>query len=258
MKQNKSTYFENLKSCILDATQKKSALTQIVSLVHRKSLEHPFKRWREQAQLPKMIQTQKENGPKARLLRKQEQVLQNLFTIASKKCGFTLKDIFTTVSKGEERVERLQLQSLYQINSHSMQDDNYLKPRVLQRWKIWVKYRKAMRYWLKYCENFINCQQTSDKEDKFKAFQKWKNYFQHREDKFNTRPLREIQNYSIITNKVVAETKEQVDEKFDAITELSNQNMALVDNTISGQKLSLSIMSDNYKAATKSCFQTWV
>jgi hypothetical protein len=29
-------------------------------------------------------------------------------------------------------------------------------PGCFDRWRLWVKYRKAMGFWLKYCNNFVS------------------------------------------------------------------------------------------------------
>ena len=55
----------------------------------------------------------------------------------------------------------------------------------------------------------------------------------------------DIQDIAISTNNYVNNAIKELDTQESAIQELNAQNKILVDNTISGQKLALSICSDN-------------
>lgn len=49
-------------------------------------------------------------------------------------------------------------------------EELYLLPKTLDRWKKWVHYRKAFRYWL----NHLNRQLDLRASAKYQAFRQWK------------------------------------------------------------------------------------
>ena len=79
----------------------------------------------------------------------------------------------------------------------------------------------------------------------FRAFNKWKYHFTDRDIKLDQYAYNDIQDIAISTNNYVNNAIKELDTQESAIQELNAQNKILVDNTISGQKLALSICSDN-------------
>lgn len=51
--------------------------------------------------------------------------------------------------------------------------EDYLKPKMFDRWRRWVKFRKIVRHWLAFLTN----RQQLGKADLSYCFNKWKHYF---------------------------------------------------------------------------------
>jgi hypothetical protein len=45
------------------------------------------------------------------------------------------------------------LRAVARIKHNTLKDDKYLKPKMFDRWKMWVKIRKLVRYILQNTEN---------------------------------------------------------------------------------------------------------
>lgn len=125
---------------------------------------------------------------------------------------------------------------------------------MIKQWKQFVKYRKLYRFWLNFCENRVKSEKSCAIA---RVFDKWKYSFREKEDFLAIRPYKQVQEIFIITKKIIDETKDDIQYQTSTIQELQNQNQVLIDNTISGQKLGLSICSDNFKAKKESVFHHW-
>lgn len=160
--------------------------------------------------------------------------------------GAEEREVCRALSDGELRQQTLMTKATIAL----MGDQT--KIQTFNKWKVWVKTKKMWRYHLDYCEKRIEqiyqvdgyserYQPNFNKETLSQAFKKWKMAFSVQEEKLQSRPYIELQDRCIYTNKAIHETKEELLAQEDAIKELNNQNRVLVDNTISGQKLALSI-----------------
>ena len=56
--------------------------------------------------------------------------------------------------------------------------DDYLKPKMFDRWRQYVKMRKIVKHWL----DFLTNRQQHQKADLSYAFNKWKHHFSDKED----------------------------------------------------------------------------
>lgn len=213
-------------------------------------------RWRQQNELDKFINHQSEEGPKRMQLKSNEQNLHNLVDSAIIKGGYTPQELNEVLHRGEDKIDSYQLRAVTQLIKAWDKTDDYLVPHVFHQWKKWTKMKKLIKYWINYWERRIN---SSNPEAPllFRAFNKWKYHFTDRDIKLDQYAYNDIQDIAISTNNYVNNAIKELDTQESAIQELNAQNKILVDNTISGQKLALTICSDNWKKKVASSFQKW-
>ena len=60
--------------------------------------------------------------------------------------SYTQNEIDRAVQKADDRSKELMSRAIARINHNSVKDDKYLKPKMFDRWKMWVKIRKLVRY----------------------------------------------------------------------------------------------------------------
>ena len=60
--------------------------------------------------------------------------------------SYTQNEIDRAVQKADDRSKELMSRAIARIKHNSVKDDKYLKPKMFDRWKMWVKIRKLVRY----------------------------------------------------------------------------------------------------------------
>lgn len=60
--------------------------------------------------------------------------------------SYTQNEIDRAVQKADDRSKELMSRAVARIKHNSVKDDKYLKPKMFDRWKMWVKIRKLVRY----------------------------------------------------------------------------------------------------------------
>lgn len=83
--------------------------------------------------------------------------------------GYNKKEIQEAINKGKENLNNLMLKSVRRMQHFNQ--DLFVKPKAFDRWRMFVYYRKAFRYWL----NWTNSRGEYCKGDLAMAFNKWKN-----------------------------------------------------------------------------------
>jgi predicted RNase H-like nuclease (RuvC/YqgF family) len=145
------------------------------------------------------------------------------------------------------------MHAINQINSCRLKNDDHLKSKYLKRWKFFLKLKKLYEYHLTSTQNKLSPKLSP----LFQAFKKWKSHFSSKEDYLHRSAFCEVQEYYIATKSVISEVKNDLEAQKEAIEELDTQNHVLIDNTISGQKLGLSIIKDNCNATKEKAFHQW-
>jgi len=121
--------------------------------------------------------------------------------------------------------------------------DDYLKPKMFDRWRAWVKMRKIVKHWLGYLSN----RQQHRKADLSFCFLKWKHFFADKQNHLQRRTRAQLKNRACQAAKrleVLADTTQQ-DE--DLINHISDQNEELFVNYRKSQRLALALGRDNLK-----------
>ena len=60
--------------------------------------------------------------------------------------SYTQNEIDRAVQKADDRSKELMSRAIARIKHNSVKDDKYLKPKMFDRWKMWVKIRKLVRF----------------------------------------------------------------------------------------------------------------
>jgi hypothetical protein len=144
------SYFDQIVLNTYAIVTRKETLTRTFKNIHQKSLLKNFTKWVNYTKLESIVTEELEGGVKKLEYLDYEQDLNNLVTFACKTGGYRENDVYEVINDGEDRVDMLQMRSIYVINSISKKSDEYLKPMVLQRWKQWVRMRKLFKHWLNY------------------------------------------------------------------------------------------------------------
>lgn len=84
--------------------------------------------------------------------------------------AYTPKEIEQAVETSQNQINEHLARSISRMKHYTQQDDLYLKPKMFDRWKYFVKMRKLMRYILRNVENKLQ----PVKADLSIAFNRWK------------------------------------------------------------------------------------
>lgn len=145
------------------------------------------------------------------------------------------------------------MHAINQINSFRLKNDDYLKSKYIKKWKLFLNLKKLFKYHLTSTHNRL----SPTLSPLFQAFRKWKSHFISKSASLHSSPLPELQEYFIATKTLISEVKNDIEDQQEATEELDTQNKILIENTISGQKLGLSIVKDNCDSATEKAFHQW-
>jgi len=84
--------------------------------------------------------------------------------------GYTKLQIQQAYEYATQKTTTLLSRSVARIKHYTEKDDIYLKPKMFDRWRFYVKMRKLVRYLLRSMENKL----TPVKSDLEVAFRRWK------------------------------------------------------------------------------------
>ena len=86
--------------------------------------------------------------------------------------GFTDYQVDDVTQRAQQKSNELLARSIARIK-HWNGTDDYLKPKMFDRWRRFVKFRKIVRHWL----DFMTNRQQHGKADMGHAFNKWKFFY---------------------------------------------------------------------------------
>ena len=140
-----------------------------------KQVRECFNRWKRQAQYQTTVIEVNEIGPVVEQVLDKQMDVANLRNLMKDEAftGVQVEDItHSSQDKGLELISRA-------IGrwKHWNGTDDYLKPKMFDRWKQFVKMRRIVKHWL----NFIENRQQHQKSDLSHSFFKWKHFFADKE-----------------------------------------------------------------------------
>ena len=110
-----------------------------------------FNKWKEQAAYAQTVINVNEIGPIAeQVLDKQLQV-HNLRKLMKDE-GFTNYQVEDVTNRADARSNELLARSIARMK-HWNGTDDYLKPKMFDRWRRFVKFRKIVKHWLEFLTN---------------------------------------------------------------------------------------------------------
>ena len=86
--------------------------------------------------------------------------------------------------------------------------DDYLKPKMFDRWRQFVKFRKIVKHWL----DFLTNRQQAHKADLSYCFNKWKFHFPDKQNHLQKKTRAELMKRAVLAAKrlqVLAEGTQQ-------------------------------------------------
>ena len=135
-----------------------------------------FMRWKKKALFAQTVIEVNEIGPVVEeVLEKQLDVanLKNLMTSE----GFTPNQIEDVAFKASKKSLELISRSIGRWK-HWNRTDDYLKPKMFDRWRRFIQFRKIVKHWL----DFITNRQQHQKADMSYCFNKWKFFFNDKQN----------------------------------------------------------------------------
>ena len=111
-----------------------------------------------------------------------EEVLDKQMDVANLKNlmadeGFTNYQVQDVTDNAEKKANELLARSVARWK-HWNGTDDYLKPKMFDRWRQYIKMRKIVRHWL----DFLTNRQQHEKADLSYCFNKWKHHFSDKQN----------------------------------------------------------------------------
>lgn len=118
----------------------------------------------------------------------------------------------------------------------------YLLPWCIDKWRRYVKERKAFKYWLDYLENWNNVERSKTR----KAFEKWANAIHGHKSTLRGWQYPWLQTNDYYNRRNTRDQTEHMEGKQDHIDDLKRQRTFLIQKVISAQRLALSRCNDSH------------
>ena len=154
-----------------------------------------FNRWKKQAVFAQTVIEVNEIGPVV------EEVLQSRLDVTNLKNlmtqeGFTSHQIDDVAHKADQKSLELIARSIGRWKTWNGTDD-YLKPKVFDRWRRFVHYRKIVKHWL----DFMSNRQQHGKADLSFCFLKWKHFFADKQNLLQRRTYAQLKTRAVLAAK---------------------------------------------------------
>ena len=121
--------------------------------------------------------------------------------------GFTDYQIEDVAQNADKRGLELLRKSVARWR-HCNGSDDYLKPKMFDRWRRWIKMRKIVRHWL----DFLTNRQEHKKADMSYCFNKWKHHFADKQNNLQKKTRAQLMQRAVLAAKrleVLAESNQQ-------------------------------------------------
>ena len=96
--------------------------------------------------------------------------------------------------------------------------DDYLKPKMFDRWRKWIKMRKIVKHWL----DFLTNRQQHKQADLSHAFLKWKHFFADKQSHLQKHTLAQLKKRGVLAAKrldVLADATQQDEDLIEHISD---------------------------------------
>ena len=113
-----------------------------------------IKQWREETDRLEVLRFHLQEGPTAVEVHKTRQQLNALKSLCLIE-GISPEKVHKIIA----RCDRVYSEGVMRVISRLLcygSSDLRVIPGCFDRWRQWIKFRKAMGYWLKYCNNFVS------------------------------------------------------------------------------------------------------
>lgn len=121
----------------------------------------------------------------------------------------------------------------------------HLLPWCIDKWRRYVKERKAFKYWLGYLESRTD----PDRNNIRWAFERWAVMVQGHKGELKTWKYPWLQTYDYHNRKLAKEQKELTETKQALINDLRGQRQFLIQRVVSSQRLALAYCHDSHTLA---------
>ena len=139
--------------------------------------------------------------------------LKNLMTSE----GFTPNQINEITERASEKGLELINKSIGRWKNWNGSDD-YLKPKMFDRWRRYVQMRKIVKYWL----DFITNRQQHQKSDMSHCFNKWKFFYSDKQNHLQKRTHAQLMNRGVLAAKRLDKLADSTQQDEDMINHLSD------------------------------------
>ena len=87
--------------------------------------------------------------------------------------------------------------------------DLYTKPKMFDRWKLYLHTRRLFNYWLR----FIEKRSEAVKSDMHHAFDKWKNFHPAQKQDLTLKSKAHLSEITLANNKILDKLAEEIEKK---------------------------------------------
>lgn len=165
-------YLSHLRNVVVKDRNDTATKRNVFKMISNRSTRAYFLKWKNAMESMRTVEEVNREGPVT------EEVLDHQIDL--KNCqnfmrdqGYTEKEIEEAVKKTDTRAKTLMARAIARFKHYTEEDDLYLKPKMFDRWVMYVKMRKLLRHWLQYIEN----RQKHHKADLAAAFDRWKYHY---------------------------------------------------------------------------------
>jgi len=208
-----------------------------------------FMKWKAQSEKLRTVQEVNEQGPVV------EQVLDH--TLDFKNCqkfmedqGYTKPEIEQVVEQAKGRVRELLARAVARMKHYTTDDDLYLKPKMFDRWRMYVKMRKLVRHWM----NYISNRQSHHRADLAVAFDRWKYYYPGVHAKYQRHTRDQLLKRAVAAGQKLYALADSTGENEDLLNHLGLQRDDLQEHYIKSQKLAIALGRDNINKSARKAF----
>ena len=130
-----------------------------------------FNMWKKKAHFAQTVIEVNEMGPIVEEVLDKQMKVANLKNLMTEE-GFTPTEVQNVSDKANAKGLELLARSIGRWKCWDG-SDNYLKPKMFDRWRQWMAMRKVVKHWL----DFLTNRQEHQKADLSYCFLKWKHHF---------------------------------------------------------------------------------
>ena len=233
-------YLTHIRLVALNGKKEQSKKLSMIHHCLTRSLRHAFDKWKMQANVMTTVIDVNETGPVVEEVLDHQLDVHNLKALMDKE-GFTQNEIDEVADKAQDKGLDLIARAVGRWKHYTYDDDKYLIPKMFDRWRQWVAFRKILRHWLDYIGN----RQNHVKADLSHAFNKWKFMASDETKELQKKTLDQLKRRAVLAAKRLEALAANSAQDEDMVNHLSDQNDELFNNYKKSQRLALALWRDN-------------